>query len=157
MDSPRSVPPRAWHPSLGGRGEAQPLLNGVPDVGGRAGLVQVRLATLRQECGALDVQGIPGEKDHPLAQGGRLLLHDRREGRSVEGGHMQVTQDNIVTLRAELGQRVLPIGRRVHGVAIPVQEPGQPPDKACLIVNQQDRRRRVHTMIPLLWAQDMRP
>jgi hypothetical protein len=114
---------------------AQLLLNGLPDGGGRAGLVQVRLATLRQERGALAVQGIPRDKDDPLAQGGRLLLHERIEGWPVEGGHAQITQDHIVALRAELGQGLVAIGHHVHGVAIPAQELGQRPDKARLVIN----------------------
>ena len=77
-----------------------------------------------------------------------MLLHDRVEGGTVEGGHTQVTQDHIVALRAELGQRMLPIVRRVHRVAIPLQKPGQCVDKARLIINQQNLCRRVHTTIP---------
>jgi hypothetical protein len=38
--------PRAWRPSLGGRGVAQLLLNGLPDGGGRAGLVGLNIAKL---------------------------------------------------------------------------------------------------------------
>jgi hypothetical protein len=94
------------------------------------------LATLQQECGAVGPQGIPGDKHHPLAQGGKLPLQEVIERAPIERGHLQVTHDDIIVMGGELGQGLLPIRRRLDRVAIPVQQPCQASYKARLVINQ---------------------
>ena len=51
----------------------QHLLNRMPERCDRARFVQPRAATLRQEGLVIGCAAIPGEKNRPLAQRGRLL------------------------------------------------------------------------------------
>jgi hypothetical protein len=57
---------------------------------------------------------VPREKNHPLAQRRRPLLHLGIEGASVELGHAQVTEDDVIALRLERGEGMPPIPRRGH-------------------------------------------
>jgi hypothetical protein len=114
----------------------QELLKRAPDCRGRAGLVQVRLATLRQEGGAVAPQGIAGDKQHPLCQRGELPLQEAIEGASIKRGHLQVTHEDVIGMGREPGQGLLPIRRRLDRVAIPLQQPCQASHKAWLVINK---------------------
>ena len=120
--------------------DVQLLLEGAPDLGRRAGLIEAGLATLRQKRGAGGSQRIPGQENDPLTEGGRLLLQPGVERWSIQLRHPQVTQDQVIVPLLELGQGALAIVRRINAVAVVVEEPGQRPDKTRLIVNQQNLR-----------------
>ena len=70
-----------------------------------ARLRQPGLATLRQERLAVDVPESPGEKKHPLAEGGILPAEALVEVVPIELGHPQVTEDEIIALRLEVRAR----------------------------------------------------
>jgi hypothetical protein len=70
------------------------------------------------------------------------------QGWTVKVWHTQVTQEDIVALGLKLRQCGGPIGRRIHRIAIPTQELGQPADKARFIINHQNPHRRGEGLRP---------
>lgn len=124
------------------RGPGQHLLNRATKYRDRAGFVQPRAATLRQKRLMLRRAAIPSEKNHPRAERRRPLPQVGIERPPVELGHPQVTQDHVIALPLERGEGVPAIRRRLHDVAVPLEQPGQRADQARLIVNDQNLRRR---------------
>ena len=106
------------------------LLYGRPDVRSIARFVHPRLATLLKKCRAFSSQGIAGEKQHTFAQVGMPMAQHVIEIYPIESWHTQITARRHSTARAVASGEV-PIGRRVHGIAIPAQELGQPMRKLC--------------------------
>ena len=111
------------------------LLYGRPDFRSLARFVHPRLATLLKKCRAFGSQGIAGEKQHTFAQIGMLMAQHVIEIDPIESWHTQITQHDVIALRVQLPQGEVPIGRRVHGIAIPAQELGQPMPKTLFIIN----------------------
>ena len=123
------------------RSASQHLLNSAPEHRDRAGLGQPGLATLLQKrhAGVLTVG--PGEKNDPPRQPGKLLPQAEVERVPVHLGHRQVRHDDVIALGLQLGERVPPIPRRLHAVAITAQEHGQCANQARFIVNHQNGAR----------------
>src|SRR5215510_11228820 len=69
-------------------------------------------------------QRIAGEENHPPQQVRVLLLQCLIEPRAIQLRHAEITEYKIIGLRVQLGQRDLPIRRRVHGMSVPAQQMG---------------------------------
>jgi hypothetical protein len=101
------------------------LRNGTAHLSGIAGLWHPRLTALRQERHAFGIQGIAGEKNHPLAQVWILTREDVIESRPVEFWHPQVTEDDVIAPLLEQGQGAIAIVCRVYGGAVTAQDERQ--------------------------------
>jgi hypothetical protein len=89
------------------------------------------------------MQGIPREKNDPLAQGRVLPEQAVGEGWPIQCGHQEVAQEHVIAPCLKLLPGELPIDRRFDRVPIPVEEADQPADKARRIVNHQNLQRRI--------------
>jgi hypothetical protein len=112
------------------------VLQGAPERGRRERLLEPRLAAPRQECRALRPQGIAGEKNHPRAEVGILLLQQGVELRPTEGWQPEITQEDVIGLGLEGGHGTLASIRQIHGGAVPAQQCGQDVCKGRIVLNQ---------------------
>jgi hypothetical protein len=94
------------------------LLYSRPDVHCMTRFVHARLATLLKKGLAVGSQGIPGEKQHSLAQVDMLLAQPVIELDPIESWHTEIAQHDVIAMLVQLPQGKVPIGCRVDRTAI---------------------------------------